>query len=242
MLYRLSNPAPGRPVTSPYGMRKHPITGAIRKHRGIDYGGTFDVLSAGDGIVRKISYNGNKRTGGGHVVIIKHANDCYTVYYHGAHKTALRKGQRVKKGDLIYLSGSTGASTGPHLHFEVRRSSVWGTETDPNPYLNATTDSNTGVNIVRVTGRLDRSTWRAWQEVLRNHGYNGIIDGIPGRMTYSAMQRSVGATVDGIFGPQTRRKVQEHLKDRGYYTMRIDGIWGRGTIGALQRCLNDGKY
>jgi murein DD-endopeptidase len=89
---------------------------------------------------------------------------------------------------------------------------------------------------------LDKTTWKAWQEVLRDHGYTGIIDGIPGRMTYSAMQRSVGATVDGIFGPQTRRKVQEHLKDRGYYTMRIDGIWGRGTIGALQRCLNDGKY
>jgi murein DD-endopeptidase MepM/ murein hydrolase activator NlpD len=242
MLYRLSNPAPGRRITSPYGMRKHPISGAIRKHRGIDYGGTFDVLSAGDGIVHRISYNGSKTSGAGHAVVIKHANDCYTAYFHGAQRTQLKEGDRVKVGDFIYRSGSTGASTGPHLHFEVRRTPVWGTDTDPGPYLNATTGGETGVNIVRVTGRLDRTTWKAWQEVLRDHGYIGIIDGIPGPMTYSAIQRSVGATVDGNFGPQTRRKVQEHLKKRGYYTMAIDGVWGRGTIGALQRCLNDGKY
>jgi murein DD-endopeptidase MepM/ murein hydrolase activator NlpD len=104
MLYRLQNPAPGRPVTSPYGMRKHPISGAIRKHRGIDYGGTFDVLAAGDGVVHKISYNGNKKTGGGHVVILKHANDCYTVYYHGAQSTKLRVGERVVAGQFIYQS------------------------------------------------------------------------------------------------------------------------------------------
>jgi hypothetical protein len=228
-------------------MRKHPITGAIRKHRGIDYGGTFDVLSAGDGIVHKISYNGNKRTGGGHVVIIKHANDCYTVYYHGAHKTALRKGQRVKTGEFIYKSGSTGASTGPHLHWEVRTRGIWGLDTDPNPYLNATNTGNVGVNTVEVTGRLTKATWKAWQEVLRDHGYTGIIDGIPGRLTWSAVQRSVVAhgytgPIDGIPGPMTRRAVQKKLTDNGYYTMRIDGIWGRGTIGALQRCLNDGKY
>lgn len=238
MLYRLQNPAPGRPVTSPYGMRKHPISGAIRKHRGIDYGGTFDVLAAGDGVVQKVSYNGNKRTGGGHVVIIKHANDCYTVYYHGAQATKLRVGERVVAGQFIYKSGSTGASTGPHLHWEVRRTSVWGTDTDPSPYMTGAPVQNT----LRVTGKLDKPTIKAWQEVLRDHGYNGIIDGVMGPMTTRAIQRSVGAVVDGKMGPWTRKKVQIHLTERGYYTMAIDGIWGKGTLGALQRCLNDGKY
>jgi hypothetical protein len=74
--------------------------------------------------------------GGGHTVLISHG-DIVTVYYHGAHKTALRKGQAVKAGDFIYQSGSTGASTGAHLHFEVRRGPQgrWGDSMDPEKFL-----------------------------------------------------------------------------------------------------------
>jgi murein DD-endopeptidase MepM/ murein hydrolase activator NlpD len=239
MLYRLSNPAPGRPVTSPYGPRRHPISGQLGKmHRGIDYGGTFDVLSAGDGVVHKVSYNGNKRTGGGHVVIIKHATDCFTAYYHGAYKSPLKVGQRVSVGDVIYLSGSTGASTGPHLHFEVRtgRLGQWGTDTDPGPYFSANSAPTASNNTVKVTGRLNNETWKAWQEVLRDHGYTGVIDGKPGPMTYRAIQRSVGAKEDGIMGSATRRAVQKHLG------VKEDGNWGPTTISALQRALNSGTY
>ena len=239
MLYRLSNPAPGRPVTSPYGPRRHPISGQLGKmHRGIDYGGTFDVLSAGDGVVHKVSYNGNKRTGGGHVVIIKHATDCFTVYYHGAYKSPLKVGQRVSVGDVIYRSGSTGASTGPHLHFEVRtgRLGQWGTDTDPGPYFSANSAPTASNNTVKVTGRLNNETWKAWQEVLRDHGYNGVIDGKPGPMTYRAIQRSVGAKEDGIMGTATRRAIQKRLG------VKEDGNWGPTTISALQRALNSGTY
>ena len=207
-------------------------------HRGIDYGGTFDVLSAGDGIVHKVSYNGNKRTGGGHVVIIKHATDCFTAYYHGAYKSPLKVGQRVKAGDTIYLSGSTGASTGPHLHFEVRtgRLGQWGTDTDPGPYFSANSAPTASNNTVKVTGRLNNETWKAWQEVLRDHGYTGVIDGKPGPMTYRAIQRSVGAKEDGIMGSATRRAVQKRLG------VKEDGNWGPTTISALQRALNSGTY
>ena len=239
MLYRLQNPAPGRPVTSPYGPRRHPISGQLGKmHRGIDYGGTFDVLSAGDGIVHKVSYNGNKRTGGGHVVIIKHATDCFTAYYHGAYKSPLKVGQRVSVGDVIYLSGSTGASTGPHLHFEVRtgRLGQWGTDTDPGPYFSANSAPTASNNTVKVTGRLNNETWKAWQEVLRDHGYTGVIDGKPGPMTYRAIQRSVGAKEDGIMGAATRRAIQKRLG------VKEDGTWGPTTISALQRALNSGTY
>jgi murein DD-endopeptidase MepM/ murein hydrolase activator NlpD len=251
---RLSNPAPGRRITSPYGPRVHPITGQVgRKHRGIDYGGTFDVLSAGDGIVHKISYNGNKRTGGGHVVIIKHANDLYTVYYHGAHRTGLRVGERVTVGQFVYRSGSTGASTGPHLHFEVRtgRLGQWGTDVDPQIYLTGSRpEQPTGDNpykvSVRVDGREGRNTWKAWQTALKARwSYTGILDGIPGKLTWSSVQRSVvdhgyKGPIDGIPGPMTRRAVQTKLKKLGLYTMAIDGVWGRGTWSSIQRGLNTG--
>lgn len=253
---KLYNPAPGRKITSPYGPRRHPISGAIGKmHRGIDYGGTFDVLSAGDGIVHKVSYNGNKRTGGGHVVIIKHATKLFTVYYHGRERTKLNVGDRVKAGQFIYRSGSTGASTGPHLHFEVRTGSSgqWGTNVDPNIYLTGSRpDVDTGSEdaykvMLRVDGRIGKNTWRAWQTALKSKwGYRGVIDGVPGRLTWSSVQTSCGkyykGRIDGIPGPNTRKAVQSYLKSLGFYSGKIDGIWGRGTISALQRSLNEGKY
>jgi murein DD-endopeptidase MepM/ murein hydrolase activator NlpD len=252
---KLYNPAPGRKVTSPYGPRRHPISGAIgQMHRGIDYGGVFDVLSAGDGIVHKISYNGNKKTGGGHVVIIKHATKLFTVYYHGAHVTKLRVGERVKAGQFIYRSGSTGASTGPHLHFEVRTGSSgqWGTDTDPNIYLTGSKpDVPTGSDpykvSLKVDGKPSRDAWRGYQTALKARwGFTGVIDGIPGKMTWESIQRSCGkhytGKIDGIPGPLTRKAVQLRLKDLKFYTGVIDGIWGKGTWSAIQRSLNEGKY
>ena len=253
---KIYNPAPGRPITSPYGPRTHPITGQKGKmHHGIDYGGSFNVLAAQDGIVSHIGWSPR---GGGHVVILKHASNFWTVYYHGAHKTPLKKGDRVKAGDFIYRSGTTGASTGNHLHFEVRTPTrIWGRTKDPEIYMtNGKPEDRPEDGVVpsaggpenfmhglKVDGRLGRRTWRAWQETLKNkYGYRGIIDGRPGRMTWRAVQRSSGATVDGIFGPNTRKSVQRKLADLGEYRGAIDGIWGRGTISALQRSLNKGIY
>ena len=231
---KLSNPAPGRPITSPYGPRRHPITGELgRKHRGIDYGGRFNVLAAGPGVVWKISYNGNKRTGGGHVVIIDHG-EIHTVYYHGAHRTPLRVGDRVNTGDFLYLSGSTGASTGDHLHFEVRRGprGAWGTDVDPTPYLNG----NAAVAKLPVTGRPDRASWRAWQTDLQAKKlYLGRIDGIPGPITHRAIQGWAGVRQDGVLGPITRRAVQQKLG------VKVDGVWGRETWSTIQRKLNEGS-
>lgn len=74
-------------------------------------------------------------TGGGNTVLIDHG-DIVTVYYHGANKTALKEGQQVKAGEFIYQSGSTGASTGAHLHFEVRRpGGKWGDTLNPVDFL-----------------------------------------------------------------------------------------------------------
>ena len=212
---------------SPYGWRVHPITGKRAFHRGVDVAGSFPVTAAGDGVVGHIGFS---RTGGGHVVGIDHGA-VWTFYYHGAHATWLRKGQRVEAGDAIYTSGSTGASTGAHLHFEVRKSKTWGNTVDPELYLS----ERTPVASNRVSGRLDKATWMQWQTALREYGYRGRIDGVPGRLTYTAMQKWAGCKADGIIGPNTRRAVQVKLG------VKPDGKWGKLTISELQRQLNTGK-
>jgi murein DD-endopeptidase MepM/ murein hydrolase activator NlpD len=131
----LSNPAPGQPVTSGYGTRRNPVTGRISKHHGIDYGGTFNVLAAADGTVVKVLSNLNKKIGYGYGLIVRHSATVYTVYAHGAHLPKFKKGSKVKRGEVLFRSGMSGAATGPHLHFEVRRSIVWGTDVNPAPFF-----------------------------------------------------------------------------------------------------------
>jgi len=229
---KLSSPWPDGYQINPnggYGMRRHPISGRIAKHRGVDVGGKYPVTAAGPGVISHIGWS---PTGGGHVVGINHGK-IYTYYYHGAHRTNLKKNQRVNTGDFIYTSGTTGSSTGNHLHFEVRTGKLgqWGTDTDPTPYLNG----NVAVPVVKVSGRLDKATWTAWQNDLQAKGlYKGRIDGIPGPMTYRAIQGWAGVTADGIIGPVTRKAVQRKLG------VLDDGLWGRLTITALQRALNSG--
>jgi len=227
---KLHNPWPtDRSINknSPYGWRVHPITGKRAFHQGVDVAGSFPVTVAGDGVVRHIGYSA---IGGGHVVGVDHGS-VWTFYYHGARATGLRLGQRVDAGALIYQSGSTGASTGAHLHFEVRKSRRWGNTVDPVPYLagGAPVASN------RVSGRLDKGTWTQWQTALHEGGYKpGRIDGKPERMTYAAIQRWAGVKDDGIIGAGTRRAVQ------GKIGVKQDGVWGRLTISELQRQLNEG--
>jgi hypothetical protein len=209
-------------------MRRHPITGRQTKHRGVDVAGVFPVTSAAPGVVVHVGYNSR---GGGHVVIIDHG-EIHTVYYHGKHRTPLRLGQRVQAGEFVYTSGSTGTSTGNHLHFEVRKRKTWGTDVDPTPYLNG----NAAVCVLRVTGRADRESWRAWQTWLQLSGhYTGRIDGQPGPMTYRAIQAWVGTPQTGTLNLVTRSAVQQRIG------VTVDGVWGRGTWSTLQRMLNEGS-
>lgn len=96
--------------------RKHPVTGRIRPHNGTDFAtptGT-KILSTGDGVVTRV---GNHRFAGKYIDI-EHSSKYKTRYLH-LHKINVRKGQTVKRGQVIALSGNTGRSTGPHLHFEL---------------------------------------------------------------------------------------------------------------------------
>ena len=91
--------------------------------------------------------------------------------------------------------------------------------------------------VNKVSGRLDKATWKQWQTALKAAGHMpvGRIDGIPGPMTYRAIQRWAGVKDDGILGPNTRRAVQAKLG------VKADGKWGRITISELQRQLNRGE-
>ncbi len=112
----------GTVITSPFGTRNHPIQGVVKLHSGIDIGGAgygAKVVAAEDGVV---SFAGTLG-GYGNCVIVNHGGGISTLYGHG--QTLLTKvGTNVKKGDIIMEVGSTGNSTGPHLHFEVRVNNI----------------------------------------------------------------------------------------------------------------------
>ena len=118
---------------SPYGPRRHPITGKTTMHHGIDVAmpvGTRLTAPAPGTVVHK----GNNGSGGV-TLIIRHEGNMHTVYYHLRRPSPHAIGATVNTGDFIAESGNTGASTGPHLHFELRRSRTWGDTIDPAPHI-----------------------------------------------------------------------------------------------------------
>lgn len=105
------------PVTSPFGYRRHPIFGGKRFHSGVDLAGpNHSPIKAADS--GNVIYSGHYG-GYGKVVIINHGNGMATLYAHQS-KIAVSEGDNVSKGQVVGYEGSTGFSTGPHLHFEVR--------------------------------------------------------------------------------------------------------------------------
>jgi len=216
---------------SPYGWRRHPITGKRKFHHGVDVAlpnGT-PLTAPADGVVVHKGSGGS----GGFTLIVKHAADVFSVYYHLSKPSHLLKGSRFEAGEVIAHSGNTGDSTGPHLHWEVRKSRRWGDTVDPVPFLIGA--PSVAPPPLKVDGRIGRKTWKAFQTALKATGhYKGVPDGRPGVMTYRAVQAWSGAKVDGVLGVQTRRAVQEKLG------VKADGVWGRQTISELQRQLNRG--
>ncbi len=108
----------GTVITSGYGVREHPIQGVVKEHTGLDIGNAplgTPVVAAADGVVSYAGWLG----GYGNCVMINHGNGIVTLYGHG-NKILTSVNTEVKQGDTIMEVGSTGNSTGPHLHFEVR--------------------------------------------------------------------------------------------------------------------------
>ena len=114
----MKTPINGARLSSPFGMRKHPIDGFNKMHRGTDFAAPMGtpIMASGSGIVKKAGWCG----GGGNCVVIKHNSTYQTIYAHmSKFAKGIRNGIRVKQGQTIGYVGSTGKSTGPHLHYEV---------------------------------------------------------------------------------------------------------------------------
>ena len=114
----MKTPINGAKLSSAFGMRKHPIDGYNKMHRGTDFAapkGT-PIMASGNGIITKARWCG----GGGYCIKIKHNSTYSTIYAHmSKFAKGLKKKSRVKQGQIIGYVGSTGKSTGPHLHYEV---------------------------------------------------------------------------------------------------------------------------
>ena len=114
----MKTPINGARLSSPFGMRKHPIDGFNKMHRGTDFAAPMGtpIMASGDGVVVKAGWCG----GGGNCVKIKHNSVYQTIYAHmSKFANRVKSGVRVKQGQIIGYVGSTGKSTGPHLHYEV---------------------------------------------------------------------------------------------------------------------------
>lgn len=139
----MRTPIDGARLSSGFGMRKHPVLGYSKMHKGVDFAaprGT-PIYAAGDGVVEKMGKNGSY----GNYVRIRHGGGMKTAYAHmKGFKAGLFTGAKVKQGEVIGYVGSTGRSTGPHLHYEVI---VGGKQVNPNSLKSPTSKALAGKDL-----------------------------------------------------------------------------------------------
>ena len=114
----MKTPINGARLSSPFGLRKHPILGFNKMHKGTDFAAPSGtpIMASGSGTIVVVGWCG----GGGNCIKIKHNSTYETIYAHMKNfAKGMRKGKKVRQGQIIGYVGSTGMSTGPHLHYEV---------------------------------------------------------------------------------------------------------------------------
>lgn len=200
-------------VTSPFGVRKHPVLGIKKMHNGIDLVATRDgktgqtdyILAHTGGTVEGVGYD----LSAGNYVKIRVSSNTVMVYYHLRDKSPLEKGATVERGKIVGYMGKTGTVSGAHLHWGIKRSGEW---IDPTPYLNKdyTEEGNTVNIVVDVLKKGSKgATVKALQALLIGYGYScgsSGADGSFGSATDKAVrayQKDKGLTVDGSVGPKT---------------------------------------
>jgi len=148
----MKTPIDGARLSSGFGTRKHPILGYAKAHKGVDFAaprGT-PVKAAGDGVVERANRYGSF----GNYVLIRHASGYETAYAHlNGFARGLRAGKRVRQGDIIAYVGTTGRSTGPHLHYEVH---LKGAAVNPQKLKIATGIELKGAELQRFKAERDR--------------------------------------------------------------------------------------
>ena len=200
-------------ITSRYGMRT--LSGKTRMHNGIDLvaktnsgGSATDYITAHSG--GKVSAVGYNSSCGYYVQIL--VGNATMVYYHLREMSSLKAGQTVKTGEKIGYMGSTGNSTGAHLHFGIKVNGKW---IDPEPYLDKDYEEEQTVNIsLNVLKKGSKgSQVKALQRMLYSLGYDlgkSKVDGDFGTKTdlaVKAYQKKNNLTSDGIVGQATWEKL-----------------------------------
>lgn len=148
----MKTPIDGARLSSPFGNRKHPILGYTRLHTGVDFAAPTGTpfFAAGDGTVEMAGTNG----GYGKYIRIRHNGTYTTAYAHlNGYARGIRRGVRVRQGQVIGYVGSTGRSTGPHLHYEIHRD---GRQINPLTLKLPSGEKLTGDALVRFTAHRDR--------------------------------------------------------------------------------------
>lgn len=196
-------PCTGR-ITSHFNLkRKHPITGKITPHWGTDFGNHNDntIVAAQSGTIRIASHS---NTGFGNYVIITHSNGWETVYAH-LKSIAVKVGQKVKKGQYIGVKGTTGNSTGVHLHFEISKGR-W---------------TNSYSKHVNPVGYIDNSSIAL---------FRGIVGPRVGNLQSKLNSIGYKLTVDNSFGPAVEKAVKDFQKKN---KLTVDGSVGPATFEKL---------
>lgn len=209
-------------ITSPFGMRVHPVTGKKAMHNGIDLvasngnGGKTDyILAHTGGTVEAAGFSSSA----GNYVNIRVSADTLMVYYHMRETPYVKKGDSVKAGDKLGYMGRTGTATGDHLHWGIKKNGSW---VDPKPYLDkeypvAVTkpkeELTVNIEMTVLTKGSKGEQVKTLQRLLMAMGYNlgGYgADGSFGNATDSAVrafQKAKGLAVDGSVGKATWNKI-----------------------------------
>ena len=190
-------------ITSPFGMRTHPVTGIKSMHNGIDLvassgkdSKTDYITNHTEGTVESVGYDSSA----GYFVKIRVSPRTVMVYYHLKSMPYVKKGNLVKQGEKLGYMGSTGTATGAHLHWGIKRDGKW---IDPQPYLENYSEGESKVNIEL--------------SVLKK--------GSTGEQVRS-LQKLLGITADGSFGSITEKAVKAYQKAEG---LAVDGSVGTKT-------------
>lgn len=208
-------------ITSPFGMRVHPVTKIKTQHNGIDMtatndgetGQVDDIMAHTGGTVYAVGYG----VTAGNYIKIKVADGAIMVYYHLKSKPNFKKGDAIKQGQIIGRMGKTGRATGKHLHWGIQKNGKW---IDPTPYLDKDYIEEAKTVTIEMTvlkkGAKGEQV-KTLQRLLIALGYDMIANG----KTYS---------VDGSFGTATENAVITFQKAKG---LAIDGSVGQATWNKL---------
>jgi hypothetical protein len=194
---------PYNKITSPFGMRTHPVTKVKQMHNGIDLVASNGTDSQTDyitnhttGIVESVGYNQSA----GYYVKIRVSSRTLMVYYHLSGMPYVKKGNFVKQGEKLGFMGSTGTATGAHLHWGIKRDGKW---IDPEPFLENYSEGEGKVNI---------------ELSVLKYGSKGN--------QVRTLQKLLGISNDGSFGPATESAVKAYQKAQG---LSVDGSVGTKT-------------